>query len=349
MTRNRLLLMTISLLLLLSNTGCKYFQKTTNAQPKSMEQIQQESGVPVKVTRIVNAPFTTKLKYSATLQARSEAVRYSRVSDVVQQVLFNVGDYVREGQTVVTFPRNNQKTQYYQLKAGFDLAEQTYNRMQNMYNEGVISKHELDSAKTNYEVARANLNTTDDSLRAKAPLSGYITQMNVRPTDNVSSDDPLFTVSNLDLIEAQLWASSQEVKQLKPGQKVELNWDGVQCEGSVSQVSRIMDGKKKAFAVKALFHNKDKILTSGVTADIAIETYHNAQAVTVERKDLVIENGIQFVYVVANGVAVKRAVEIGAEQGSVVEITSGLNPGDVLIVEGNKMVVNKTKVKIVKL
>jgi membrane fusion protein (multidrug efflux system) len=348
MSRNRLLLIIFLLFLLFSSSGCKYFQKTTGIQPKSMEQIQRETGVPVKVEKVTEVPFATELKYSADLQARSEAVRYSRVSDVVQQVLFDVGDYVREGQTVVTFPRNNQTTQYYQLKAAFDLAEQTYRRMRNMYNEGVISKQELDSAKTNYEVARANLNITDDSLRAKAPLSGYITQMNVRPTDNVSSGDPLFTVSNLDWIEARIWVSSQEIKQIKPGQKVRLDWDGVRCEGGVSQVSRIMDGEKKAFAVKALFRNKDKILTSGVTADVAIETYYNSQALTVQRKDLVTENGKQFVYVVANGVAVKRAVETGMEQGTVVEITSGFDSGEALIVEGNQMVGDRTKVKIVK-
>jgi membrane fusion protein (multidrug efflux system) len=348
MTSNRLVLLTIALLLPFSSAGCKYFGKTTDAQPKSMEQIQQETGVPVKVEKVAKSPFTTELKYSADLQARSEAVRYSRVSDVVRQVLFNVGDYVREGQTVVTFPHNNQTTQYYQLKAGFDLAEQTYRRMRNMYNEGVISKHELDIAKADYEVARANLNTTDDSLRAKAPLSGYITQMNVRPTDNVSSGDPLFTVSNLDWIEARIWVSSQEIKQIKPGQKIRLDWDGVRCEGRVSQVSRIMDNEKKAFAVKALFQNKEKILTSGVTAEVAIETYYNAQAVTVQRKNLVAEEGKQFVYVVDNGMAAKRAVGIGAEQGPVVEIISGLNPGEALIVEGNQMVADQTKVKIVK-
>jgi membrane fusion protein (multidrug efflux system) len=348
MSRNRLLSIIFLLFLLFSSSGCKYFQKTTGIQPKSMEQIQRESGVPVKVEKVAKVPFVAELKYTADLQARSEAVRYSRVSDVVRQVLYNVGDYVREGQTVVAFPQNNQTTQYYQIKAQLDLAGQTYRRMQNMYNEGVVSKQELDSAKTNYEVNRANLNVSDDSLRAKAPLSGYITQMNVRPTDNVSSGDPLFTVSNLDLIEARIWASSQEIKQIKTGQKMRLNWDGTQFEGNVSQVSRIMDGEKKAFAVKALFKNKAKILTSGVTADVAIETYYNAQAVTVQRQDLVTENGKQFVYIVADGVAVKREVGLGAEQGSKVEIISGLNPGEALIVEGNQLVGDRTKVKIVK-
>lgn len=330
------------------SVGFKHLGGKSETQTKSMEQIYQESGIPVKVRQIVNEPFTSVLKYSAVLQARSEAVRYSRVSDVVQEVLFKVGDYVRENQTVIIFPKNNQSTQYYQLKAAYDLAEQTYNRMTKLYQQGVISKQELDNARTNYEIAKANLSITDDSLRVKAPLSGYITQLNVKPTDNVSVGEPLFTVSNLDQIEAQLWASSQEIEQIKLGQKVILNWNGTPIEGSVSQVSRIMDGTKKAFEVKAIFENKNMLLTSGITADLTVETYRNNQAVKVQRKDLVTENGKHFVYVVDNGIAVKREVTIGMEQGTFVEITSGLQPGELLITEGNKMVADNSKVKIVK-
>lgn len=330
------------------SVGFKHLGGKAELQNKSMEQIYQESGVPVKVKEVVAGQFTKQLKYSAILKARSEAVCYSRVSDVVQEVLFKVGDYVRKDQTVITFPKNNQKVQYYQLKASYDLAEQTYHRLSKLYEQGVISKQELDNARTSYEVAKANLRITDDSLRVKAPLSGYITQLNVKPTDNVSSEQPLFTVSNLDQIEAQLWASSQEIDQIKPGQKVTLNWDGTQFEGFVSQVGQIMDGSKKAFEVRALFKNKNNILTSGITADLAIETYRNDQAITVHRKDVVSENGKQYVYVVDNGVAVKREIQTGVAEGTVIEVKSGLKLGDLLITEGNKMVADHTKVKIVR-
>lgn len=323
--------------------GCR--DKKNAATLQSMERIHKVSGVPVKTETIRAREFSHVLKYSAALQARSEAVRYSRVSDVVQQVLAKVGDYVHANQTVVIFPMNGQTTQYYQLKASYDLSLQTYHRMQQLYKEGVISKQELDNAQANFEVARANLNMTDDSLRAKAPLSGYITQLNVKPTDNVNIGDPLFTVSNLDWIEAQMWASSQEAEQIKIGQKVVTTWDGKQVEGSVSQISKILDPARKAFEVKAIFNNKDRILTSGITADVTIEVYRNPQAIVVDRKNLISEHGKHYVYVANKNIALKKAVEIGSEQGNVVEIKSGLVPGDALITEGSKSVTNRAKIK----
>lgn len=338
--------LTMLILSMVSLTGC-IFGKKQDTSFKSMEQLHRENGVPVKIEEVRANDFSAGLKYSATIRARSEAVRYAKIADVVQSVNFNVGDYVRENQTVVTFPQNNQTAQYYQLKASCELAETTYRRMERMYKEGVISKQELDASQTNYEVMRANLNATDDALRVKAPLSGYITQLNVKPTDNVSPGTPLFTVSNLDLIEAEIWASSKEVDQIKVGQRVTVEWDEKTVEGSVFQVSQIMDGSKKAFAVKALFKNPNKILTSGITADVSIQTYENSQAVVVRRTDLVDEDGKRFVYVAVDGKAVKRQVLTGKEQGALIEVKSGLKPGEFIITEGNTIVTDQTKVKII--
>jgi membrane fusion protein (multidrug efflux system) len=350
MKKKTILILICGIVAIAVGLGIVFFKgkAQTKAPSQSMEQIQRESGVPVKVQEVVNTTFSNVLEYSATLQACSEAVAYSRISDVVQDVFFKVGDYVRKDQTVVTFPKNNQVTQYYQLKAGYDLAASTYRRMTQLFKDGVISKQEWDNARANYEVAKANINVSDDSLRVKAQLSGYITQLNVKPTDNVKKEVPLFTISNLDMIEAQIWASSREIEQIKVGQKTIVNWEGTQIEGTVSQVSTIMDPAKKAFEIRALFKNRNKILTSGVTADVSIETDRNDQAVVVQRKNMVTEGENRFVYVVNQGLAVKRAVTVGGEQGNWVEIKSGLQPGETLITDGSKIVTNHAKVKIVK-
>jgi RND family efflux transporter MFP subunit len=153
-------------------------------------------------------------------------------------------------------------------------------------------------------------------------------------------------VSNLDWVEARLWAASQEAGQIKCGQQVIFSWNGRRFAGSIAQVGRIMDLNRKAFEVKALFKNKEQILTSGITAEVAIETYTDEQAVMIHRQNLVSEGDRRFVYIVANGVAVKKEVKLGAGQGVLVEVKSGLEPGDRLIVEGNKMVEDQAKVEV---
>lgn len=157
----------------------------------------------------------------------------------------------------------------------------------------------------------------------------------------------MFTVSNLDLIEAQIWASSKEADQIRVGQRVILEWDCKLVQGSIIQVSQIMDPRRKAFEVKALFKNADKVLTSGITADISIQTYNNEQAVVVSRRNLVEEDGKRFIYVVNNGKAVKREILTGKERGALIEVKSGLKPGEFMITEGSTMVADQTKVNII--
>ncbi len=67
----------------------------------------------------------------------------------------------------------------------------------------------------------------------------------------------------------------------------------------------------------------------------------------VRRRNLVEEDGKRFVYVVANGKAIRRQISTGKEQGALVEVKSGLKPGEFIIVEGNTMVTDQTKVNIV--
>ncbi|HEX2954677.1 MAG TPA: efflux RND transporter periplasmic adaptor subunit, partial [Bacillota bacterium] len=70
-------------------------------------------------------------------------------------------------------------------------------------------------------------------------------------------------------------------------------------------------------------------------------------AVVVRRTDLVDEDGKRFVYVAVNGKAVKRQVLTGKEQGALIEVKSGLKPGEFIITEGNTIVTDQTKVKII--
>lgn len=317
------------------------------SQMQSMEQIYNEAGVPVRVETVNEQSFAATLNYSATLQATSEATAYAKLADVVQEIKFQVGDYVAKDETVIVFPRNNQSAQYYQAKAGYDLAHQTHQRMERLYNEGLVSKQELDQAAANFKVAQANLNSVDDAIQVKAPLSGYLTQLNVKVTDNVGVGTPLFTISNLDEIEARVWASSKEIDQIKLGQSVVMEWNGQQYQGSVSQVSRIMNAGRKAFEVRTVFKNPTKELTSGITAGISIETYRNDGVIAVPRKCLINGGDKYFVYLVKEGKAVRREVTLGREQGVTVELLSGVEPGDQLIVEGGNMVSDSVLVNLV--
>ena len=157
---------------------------------------------------------------------------------------------------------------------------------------------------------------------------------------------PLFTVSNLERMEAQVWVPETEIARIRRGQIGMLEWDGKRFEGKVTKVNMVMDPAKKAFDVRVEFPNGERLLTSGITTNIRIETYRSS-AIVVARQELVKEDGKYFAYVVEDNKAQKRPVTIGKEQGLYLEITSGLKPGERLISQGNELVADGTLVRIV--
>ncbi len=319
----------VALSLLIS---CGSEEKKNGMNLKSMEQIHQAEGVPVKTRKIQVSPFNVFLKYPATVRARSESNATAALNDVVRNIYFNIGDYVEKDQVVLTFSKDNPT--YQQALSAFENAESAFKRSRHLLENKGISQQNFDNAKTQYEVARANLKAADDMVNVKAPISGSITHLAVQVTDNREPGNPLFTVSNLDFMEAKIWVSAQEIGEIRRGQKAEIEWLGNTIAGTVTRVNLIMDSEKKAFQVIAEFRNPKKILTSGITADVSIETYAKPDAIVVSRKELVRENDKFYAFVAKDGTAVRREVGIGRGEGFSLEVLSGLAPGDLLITEG---------------
>jgi RND family efflux transporter MFP subunit len=316
--------------------------KNTEGDLKSMEQIHEEEGIPVVLREMRPAVFTTFLKYPAAFMARSESTAKADLSDVVRVVHVKLGDTVDKDDVIITFSLDNPN--YQQAKASYENAEATYKRTQSLFSSNGVSRQNLDNAKTQYELARANFKAIDDAINVKAPIGGIITRLDVRATENVQSGTVLFTVSNLDRIEARIWVSARDIGFIKDGMPVMTEWLDQTIPGEVIQVNMIMDTEKKAFLVLAEFRNAERLLTSGMSLDATLETYKNEEALYIHRKELVTEDGVSCVYISLNDKAQRRAVTIGRSQGLFLEITQGIAPGDFLISEGSQLVQDGSKV-----
>jgi RND family efflux transporter MFP subunit len=316
--------------------------KKTQDDLKSMEQIHQEEGLPVVTREMRPSTFTTFLKYPAAFMARSESTAKADLSDVVRAIHAKLGDSVQKDEVIISFSQDNPG--YQQAKANYANAEANYKRTQSLFASNGVSQQNLDNARTQYEVARANFKAMDDAINVKAPIGGIITRLDVRATENVQSGTVLFTVSNLERIEARIWVSAKDVGLIKDGMPVMTEWLGRTITGEISQVNMIMDTEKKAFLILAEFRNTERLLTSGMNLDATLETYRNEEALFIHRKELVTENGVPCVYVCVNDTAQRREVTLGKSQGLFLEITQGLNPGDILISEGSQLVEDGNKV-----
>jgi RND family efflux transporter MFP subunit len=312
---------------------------------KSMEQIYAEEGYPVQTRTVTPEPFSVFLKYPAEFKARSQSSVYAKTSDVIRSVDFKVGDYVKRDEVVLSFSTNN--SAYQQAKASFENSQATYTRMNTLYEAGAISRQDFENTRTQYILARETFKAADELIRIKAPIDGYITQLNVQASVNVRAGDALFTVSNQDGFEADFYVLPNEIDNIQVNARVFVEGRNETIEGRITEVSLMMDVQKKAFPVKAFFAGKPRTLVSGMSVDAAVEVYQNNKALTVSRNELTRSGESWTIFLIEDGKAVQETVVLGQTQGFDYEILDGLAEGDTIISDGLVELNDGAKVKII--
>ncbi|NIA31364.1 MAG: efflux RND transporter periplasmic adaptor subunit, partial [Actinobacteria bacterium] len=253
----------------------------------------------------------------------------------------------KKDQVVVSFPTDNPAAQYYQTKVSFEHAQATLKRMKNLYESGGISLQEFENTKTQFKVVKANWEAVKQFVKVQAPISGIITQINVQESDNVHAGDALFTISQTFKLKSKFWVSESEIKDIHTGDSASATWGDVTIKGRVSQVDLSLDSKKQAFGVAVEFDNFQKQIKSGVNAKIMIQSGGGGEGILIDRKNLVKMENKNIVFVAINGIAKEREIILGKSLGLDVEVTKGLNPGDLLITEGQLLLKNGDKIRII--
>ena len=332
----------VPVILMLFAVSCGGGKKTSAA---SMEQLQAENGQPVSVRKLAAEDFSVYLKYPTVIYASSESTAYAALNDVVRSISVKVGDTVKQDETIVSFSADNQTLK--QAALAFEDAETRYNRFSVLYKNNDISRQDFDTVKMQYEIAKANLKAANDMVYVKAPISGTITQINVRTTENVRPGTVLFTVSSRNGFEARFYVGANEIDRIQVGARAFINDPAQKMEGRITQVSLTMDSQKQSFPVTAFFDTGNRALISGMGVDIVVEVYHNEKAIVLSRRELIQGNNGAAAYI-ADGQAVRQVfVQTGQERGLQLEIVSGLNEGDMLISEGVQRISADSKINIV--
>ncbi|MCB0747159.1 MAG: efflux RND transporter periplasmic adaptor subunit [Ignavibacteriae bacterium] len=316
-------------------------------ESKNIEQIYKEEGVPVKVEKVERKGFSKSTTYNTTLSGIKESNASAMIGGRIEKVLVKVGDYVKKDQVLFKFPADAPSAQYYQAKVAFENSQMMFDRYKKLFEVGGVSAQDFDNVKTQYEVNKANFETVSQMIDVISPISGFVTKISVRESDDVKKETLLATIADLSKLKASIQISEDEISDVKVGDKAVAEWQGMKIEGKVTQVDMAMNPMTQAFNADITFENRDGKIKPGVTVDIMLAGAESNNSIVVERKNLVKRGDDYFVYVLNDSSAQLRKVTLGKNSGLLSEINSGLNVGDLLITEGQINLEDNVKVKII--
>jgi HlyD family secretion protein len=310
------------------------------AQP-TVEQIRAERGVPVTVTPVVSGPLEVWREHSGTVSGAQEGVVRARTGDQVAAVLVTVGDRVRTGQTLVRQAGETTEARVRQAQAALNQAQRNVERLRPLHEAGAISEQEWEQTLTQRELAAADLAAARDALTLTSPLNGTVTEVVARPGMVPTAGDPLVRVADLSRLVVYLRVGAAEAAELREGQPARFGNTGT--EGTVRRIALQADPATRLVEVEVAFPPASGLIP-GTLATVRVGVASREQAVQVPR-GAVRESAVWVVD--AENRATRRNVVVGLQARDVVEIVSGLDPGERVVVNGGGLLSDGAVVRIV--
>ena len=222
-----------------------------------------------------------------------------------------------------------------QATAARDQAKRDFDRVSALLPKNAISRSEYEQAQARYEGAKAATDEAEHALsnaEVRAPFTGMITRKDMDPGDLAMPGKPLFAMEDFSRLRLETHVAESLAGTLKTGDKIRITVDtaGVDTEGVVSEISPSADVGSRTFLVK-IDLPADPALRAGQFGRAHIPRGQH-RALEAPESAVTRRGQMEIAFVVKDGTARMRLVRTGAHEGGRVEILSGLEPGELLVV-----------------
>lgn len=258
----------------------------------------------------------------------------------ITQLLFQEGQYVAEGTPLVKVDDAMLKAQTERAKADRDLSTQQLERVRRLRAQNAAAPADLERAEAAARSTAAGLALLELQLErttVRAPFAGAIGQRFVSVGDYVTTATRLLTLQTVDPQRAVIEVPERYAVKLRPGQVVEFSvasQEGRTFRARVDFIDPVVQGESRTILVKASAPNPGRLLKPGMFIEARLATDTRANAIVVPEDAVQPMRSANVVWAVVDGKASRRVVTLGVRSAGVVEILSGVQAGETVVVGG---------------
>ncbi|BES64200.1 efflux RND transporter periplasmic adaptor subunit [Gottschalkiaceae bacterium SANA] len=348
----------------------------TGCQPPL--EITEEPYVPVEVTDVQTMNLEQRAALSGVLMANREAMIMVPIAAAVERVDVRLGQWVEEDDPLFRLDAEAIEDQVEQAAAAFDqaragyesnleqlrLAQTTAERLKRLYEAGAVSKSEWEQAKlaaspemidallAGFQQAKTMYDQTNsllNDLEVKAPISGKVSYLGVTEQGYAAPGQPAAIISDASTMKVAVNLPSKLISLISVGDSVSLEIPAIQTQtiGEILAIGSAVDQQTFLYPVEVRLENQAGKLLPGMFAKVYLVTERRDGVVAIPIEAVIEKLGLKKVFVQEEDRAVERLVETGLDDGSFVEIVSGLSVGEKLIVKGQSFLEDQARILVV--
>jgi RND family efflux transporter MFP subunit len=358
----------LGLIFILVLTGC--------GSSKDKAPVKREVVSGITVMKINPVQTDAYFETSGTVRAKTVSIVASRVMGTVTSVKMKEGDKVTAGDILMTIDNRDTAQRVAATEAAFNeaqsaraasgeqrsLAEVTYSRYKNLFNEKVISRQEFDQiemqkkvsdtefgrmsqsverAKANLEEARVHHGFT----QVRAPISGIVTEKKIEAGSMATPGMPLCTVEDTSQFKIEAAIDEGLMKKVSPGMPAYVLFDktGEKVNGRIVKVVPSIDPASRTFLIEIVI--QDRSLRTGSYGKVLIPQ-GKKESLLIPAGAIVERGQLTGIFVVdGNGVITYRLIKTGRVYDGLAEVLSGLSKGESIIVSGMEKAIDGGTIK----
>jgi membrane fusion protein (multidrug efflux system) len=305
----------------------------------------------VVVGTVATKNFVDRIEAVGTAVANEQADLNSTVTERIARVNFTDGAFVPKGAVIAELVRSEQGAALTQSEARLKEAQSQLERLQALQKQGFATRAQIETAQAAVDVAGGQVAASRSQIGdrvIRAPFSGWLSLRRISAGTVVNAGTPIATIVDYSRIKLDFPLPETYLAAVQPGapiRAVAAAFPERVFEGAVSSIDPVIDPVTRAATVRAILPNADRVLRPGMLMTVALESRPRTAMVVPELAVVGLGEQRYVFRVDSENVANRVPVRTGQRRDGLLEVVSGLAPGDRIVVEGTVKVRDGLSVK----
>ncbi|HEY9885782.1 MAG TPA: efflux RND transporter periplasmic adaptor subunit, partial [Vampirovibrionales bacterium] len=298
--------------------------------------------------------FKNNIVLTGSLLANESVQLASEISGKIENIYFKEGEFVNKGKLLVQTNVADLEANLQRLKYTAQLNAQTEERQKQLLEKEAISKEEYDIAFTNLKTTQSEIDALEaeiDKSRIRAPFSGFIGLRYVSEGSYITPTSQIASLYNVDPIKIEFSVPSRYSALVKKGSKITFSSEAENEErkATVYAIEPQIDPVTRTLTARAETPNPNNELIPGQFIRINLSLENRENAILIPTTSIMPKANGHTVFIIKDGRAHLKDVELGARTANRVEILKGINEGDTVAIAGVPQLKDRAEIDIKKL